>query len=102
MKLEVCDILGEGAENALPGKRICDLLGITQRELADAIQRERRNGRPICASSGRNPGYYLAANQAEMERYCRSLQKRAGEIHKTRRRLLKTLPDLPGESTLES
>ena len=61
----IFEILSEGAENARTGKEICKLLNITARDLTAAIERERRAGKPICASTGSNPGYFLAANQEE-------------------------------------
>lgn len=91
----IFEILTEGAENARTGKEICKLLNITARDLTLAIERERRAGKPICAATGSNPGYFLAANQEEMQRYCNSLMHRAGEIHKTRRACIKTMAKLP-------
>ena len=91
----IFEMLSEGAENARTGKEICNLLNITARDLTAAIERERRAGKPICASTGSNPGYYLAANQDEMQRYCRSLLHRAGEIHKTRNACIATMEKLP-------
>lgn len=92
----VFEYLSEGAENARTGKEICKALNITARDLTIAIERERRAGKPICASTDRkNPGYFLAANQEEMQRYCNSLFHRAGEIHKTRNACMKTIEDLP-------
>lgn len=94
----VSEILGKGITNATPGRQICSLLGITPRELTRAVETERRNGQPICASSdSTNPGYYLAETREEMERYCRALWHRAGEIHKTRRACQKALEQLPAE-----
>ena len=92
----IYEILLEGADNAQTGKEICDLLNINPRDLTAAIERERRAGHPICASTGSTPGYFLAANQDEMQRYCDSLLHRAGEIHKTRRACEKTISNLPG------
>jgi len=89
------EILLQGAENAQTGKEICTLLHISARDLSAAVEQERRDGKPICASTGQNPGYFLAADREEMERYCRSLFHRAGEIHKTRKACLKTLDNLP-------
>lgn len=93
----ISEILSPGAANALTGKEICNLLGITPRELTAAIERERRKGKPICAATGGRPGYFLAENREEMERYCRSLFHRAGEIHKTRKACLKALATLPAQ-----
>lgn len=89
------EILLPGIENAQTGKEICRLLHITGRELTQAIERERRAGEPICASTGRRKGYFLAATQEEMQIYCRSLWHRAGEIHKTRRACLDAMTSLP-------
>lgn len=91
----IYEILQPGAENALSGREICKLLHITARDLTQTVERERRAGAPICASTGRRPGYYLAADRREMDRYCRSLFHRAGEIHKTRRACLKAMEQLP-------
>ena len=92
----VSEVLGKGVSNATPGRQLCSLLGITPRELTKAVENERRSGQPICASSdSSNPGYYLAESREEMERYCRALWHRAGEIFKTRRACLQALEQLP-------
>ena len=91
----VSDYLTAGKDNARTGKELCDLLNITARDLTAAIERERREGQPICASTGSTPGYYLAADRQEMETYCNSLRKRAGEIFKTRRACIQSMAKLP-------
>ena len=80
----ITDILLTGAENAQSGKELADRLGMTIRDFTEKIAHERRCGHPICASQGENKGYYLAANREEMERYCRSLERREDELRKTR------------------
>lgn len=89
------EVLLTGAENAQSSRELCSLLRISPRDLSAAVERERREGQPICSSTGTPPGYFLAADREEMERFCRSLYHRAGEIHKTRRACLKTLEALP-------
>ncbi len=91
------EILSKGEKNAITGREICNLLGLTMRDVTAAVEKERREGWPICANTGSNPGYFLAETQSEMDRYCRSLAKRAGEIHKTRKACLATIPSLPAE-----
>ena len=91
----ISELLAVGAENAKTGKELCDLLNITHRELSFAISRERLAGVPICSSSGRQPGYFLAADRSEMERFCRSLKHRAREITRTRKACTATLDKLP-------
>ncbi len=89
------ELLAEGADNARTGKELCRMLNLTPRDLTAAIERERRQGKPICASNGRNPGYYLAANQREMQQYCESLRHRLKEISETRRACLTSMDKLP-------
>lgn len=92
----VFELLAEGAANARTGKELCNLMGITARDLTAAIERERRAGKPICASTDpKRPGYYLAADKGEMQKYCSSLYHRAGEIHATRNACLQTIAQLP-------
>lgn len=91
----ITEILATGAENARTGKEICKVLNLTSRELTQRIERERRTGSPICASVTKPYGYYLAANQGEMQAYCRSLHHRAGEIFKTRSVCLEMIDSLP-------
>ncbi len=92
------EYLHKGAENAQSTSELCALLGMEPRELRTAIERERRNHVPICATTrGKRRGYYIAANKEEMRRYCSSLFRRAGEIHKTRRACMETIDSLPGE-----
>ena len=55
------------------------------------VSRERRQGQPIIASNDKGcPGYYLAETAEEIEIFCNSLERRAGEIHITRNALLHT------------
>lgn len=96
----VYEILLKGRENALTGKEIYTTLNIKPRELTAAVERERREGKAICASTGNNPGYFIAENREEMERYCKALYRRAGEIFKTRRACLATLEQLPQGGTI--
>lgn len=93
--LLVKEMLSLGADNARTASELCEYLGITLRELTAEIERERRNGVAICASTGSNPGYYLAANQEEMQQYCNRLSHRIKEIHKTREACLNTINTLP-------
>ena len=94
--MKITDYLHTGPENAQTAKELCDLLRLDTRELTAAIERERREGSPICAScNSSKPGYYLASTKGEMQSYCDSLRHRAGEIHATRRACLKTIDKLP-------
>lgn len=93
----IAELLAEGAENARTGKDLAALVKCDLRTVTEQIEKERREGQPICASSrGETPGYYLAANAEELEAYCNRLHGRAAELYKTRQALLKVLQQLPG------
>lgn len=92
----ITDYLFTGRENARTGKELAKLLHCNPREISEGVERARRQGYPICASCDpEQPGYYLAANAEDLAQYCRSLNNRAIEIHKTRRALLKVIHKLP-------
>lgn len=94
----ISEHLFKGRENARTGKELARLLDCNPRDISEGVERERRQGAPICASCDpETPGYYLAASAEDLEQYCRSLHKRAGEIHKTRRALLQVIDTLPTE-----
>ena len=96
----IADFLFTGKDNARTGRDLATLLHCNIREVAAAIERERRQGKPICASNDPlRPGYYLAETQEELQKYCGQLDRRAGELHKTRRALLETARNLPAEGT---
>ena len=92
----ITDYLSIGKANARTAKELAALLACDIRDISAGIERERRQGQPIIASCDpEQPGYYLAETQEELQAYCSRLHHRAGEIHKTRRALLKTAEDLP-------
>lgn len=103
MQIRISDYLQTGEDNAQSAKELCSLLNIDHRELTSAIEKERRQGSPICASSNNKAaGYYLASNKEEMQRYCKSLHHRAGEIHKTRKACLDTIDKLPKKGAADN
>ena len=94
----IAEYLSTGRHNARTGHELADIIGCNIRDVTEQIEKERRKGQPICATTDReHPGYYLAATADELQRYCAQLHKRAGAIHKTRRALLQTAQTLPAE-----
>ena len=96
------ELLTEGRENARTGRELARVLNCDIREVTIQVERERRKGRPICAATGENPGYYLAANDEELEVYCNQLKSRAVELFKTRQALIKTLQQIRDNKGLEA
>ena len=90
------EVLHTGADNPTTGKELAELFSCDIRNITERIEAERREGHPICANSnGGSSGYYLAADKEELETYCNRLNRRAGELHKTRRYLLQAMANMP-------
>lgn len=101
-QLKIADFLPTGAENAIDGATLAAALGYKHRELTRWIERERRNGAPICAAvSGENRGYFLAESVDEMRRYILSLNRRIREVQATRDACGETLRQMYGQEIME-
>ena len=59
----VHELLQTGRDYTMSGRELCNLLQIPGRKLTQIVEQERREGVPICAATGKNPGYFLAANK---------------------------------------
>lgn len=92
----IYELLSAGRENARTARDLAKQTGIDRRGISHLVERERRAGKPICATcDGNTPGYYIAADRDEMQEYCDSLRHREKEIAKTRRACAKTIDSLP-------
>lgn len=88
------ELLAEGSHNARTARELSNIIGCEPRDVTKAVERERRAGQPICAATGENPGYYLAADTEELQNYCDRLKSRAIELFKTRQALVNVLRQL--------
>lgn len=92
----IFEMLDTGEQNARSARELAQVLQTDKRTISLLVERERRAGKPICATSdSKTPGYFIPATREDMERYCRRLHHRAGEIFKTRAACLETLDSLP-------
>lgn len=92
----IYEMLDTGEQNARTARELAKQLGADRRVISHLVERERRAGKPICATTdSKTPGYYIPATREDMERYCNRLQHRAGEIFKTRAACMNTLDSLP-------
>ena len=82
-----------GKENAKTGKELAAILGVNIRFVTEQIERERRDGHLICASTDYPYGYFIGKNDAEVEIYCNQLKNRAIQIFITRKAMLKGLEE---------
>ena len=87
-QIRVSDYLRHGSENPTSRRELEKLLNWRDREVTRAIESERRHGIPI-AANGR--GYFLPANDFELDDYLRRLVHRENEIRKTRTAVALTL-----------
>lgn len=76
---KISGFLLAGAENAIPRCHLRQLTGLSDRDLRRQIQAARLDGDPILSSTTTG-GYYLPADNAELEHFVRSMQSRAKEI----------------------
>lgn len=92
----IYEMLSTGAENARTARDLAQMAGLNRRAVSLLVERERRAGKPICATcDGTAPGYYIAADREEMQAYCDSLYHREREIAKTRKACAMTIKSLP-------
>lgn len=90
--MQIYECLLAGKENAKTGRELAAIFNCDLRKITAEVERERREGRPICAtSSGENPGYYLPKDDAELQEYCDRLKNRAVELFRTRAALIRVL-----------
>ena len=94
-------ILPSGKENAVPGWKLVEILGLKDlRDLTQLVERERRDGSPICASTGAEKGYYSADGPEELEDYLQSLNRRVKNINRTVVHLEDTLSNMTGQQRI--
>lgn len=92
----IFEMLSTGKENARTARELAQLTGIDRRGVSLLVERERREGKPICATSdGTAPGYYIPVDREDMARYCDRLLHREREIAKTRQACAATMNNLP-------
>lgn len=99
--MRISDILPQGKENAITGHDLVSLLKLDGlRSLTQLIERERKDGFPICASTGSEKGYYMPSGPKELEEYISSLDRRLANVGTTRRHLEDTLFRMTGQERI--
>ena len=74
--LQISDYLSKGQKNAIPCAELERLTGLSAREIRKRVRAERIAGTVILSSQDEKPGYYLPDTTEEIERFCRSMEKR--------------------------
>ena len=92
----ISDLLGHGKAAAITGKDLAIMTGVNLRGVTAMIERERRDGKPICAVlDGSTRGYFLPANRDELKEYLLLLGSRINNLAITHKACAAQLEDLP-------
>ena len=98
----IFEILPSGKANAVTGHDLMAALHLQElRDLTQIIERERKDGFPICASTSGVKGYYLADTPEELEAYIKSLGRRIHNMSRTMTHLEDTLIRMTGQERME-
>ena len=97
----VLSLLHEGKENAVSAKQLAEILGTSPRAITRKVERLRRGGAPICASSsGDAGGFYIAVDDRELEAYIARRDHRSKTIAKATTAMRDTLDVMRGQQNL--
>lgn len=97
--LQIFELLHVGAENALTLRELVQLTGEDERSIRRRIQAERKAGKLILSDN--QNGYFLPENPADVQRFARSMSRRAAEIAGIARAAEAALADLSGQTMVE-
>lgn len=92
--LQIFELLHVGAENALTLRELVQLTGEDERSIRRRIQAERKAGKLILSDN--QNGYFLPENPADVQRFARSMSRRAAEIAGIARAAEAALADMAG------
>lgn len=100
--MKITDFLLPGKENAITARQLADVMGVKEtRSISLMVERERKSGVPVCATSDPAcPGYYVAASAAELAEYLTRLDRRIHNVSQSRARLGDTLAEMTGQQKL--
>lgn len=92
-----------GSDNPMTAHEIMSVLDLSDpRLITKAIERERRAGLPICASTDtKRPGYFLADTPEELANYTRSLRHRVQAVSRTLAAMEETHDKWTGQQRLD-
>ena len=96
--LQIFELLHVGAENALTLRELVQLTGEDERSIRRRIQAERKAGKLILSDN--QNGYFLPENPADVQRFARSMSRRAAEIAGIARAAEAALADTAGQEQI--
>lgn len=97
--LHISDLLHPGAENGIKLPELATLTNLDEREVRRRIQAERKAGKLILSDCLH--GYFLPENSSDVQRFARSMSRRAAEIASIARAAEAALADMAGQQHME-
>lgn len=96
---QIFSLLHTGAENGVTLRELVALTGMNERLVRLKIQQERKAGKLILSNN--KDGYYLPEHPKDVQRFVRSMSRRAAEIATVARAAETALADMTGQECLE-
>lgn len=97
--LKIFVLLHPGAENGIKLPELATLTNLDEREVRRQIQAERKAGKLILSDCLH--GYFLPENSSDVQRFARSMSRRAAEIASIARAAEAALADMAGQQHME-
>ena len=94
----ISDLLHSGAENGTTLRELVALTGMNERAVRLKIQQERKSGKLILSNN--KDGYFIPERPADVQRFARSMSRRAAEIASIARAAEAALADLAGQEAI--
>lgn len=98
-KPSVFELLSVGSEQGVTLRQLVALTGLDERSVRLQIQRERKAGKLILSNC--KDGYYLPEHPEDVQRFVRSMSRRAAEISAIARTAEAALADFTGQTQIE-
>lgn len=97
--LSISDLLHTGAENGTTLRELVAVTGLNERVVRLKIQQERKAGKLILSNN--KDGYFLPERPEDVQRFARSMSRRAAEIASIAQAAEAALADMSGQECLE-
>ena len=94
----ISDLLHTGAENGTTLRELVAATGLNERVVRLKIQQERKAGKLILSNN--RDGYFLPETPEDVQRFARSMSRRAAEIAGVARAAESALADMGGQEAI--
>lgn len=93
-------LLQYGSENAVSTKTLMSMLDLSERELRELVDLERRKGILICSNASPTGGYFLPRTREELQAFYKVLGQKATSILQALRNTKRALDEMDGRQVL--